>query len=124
MIYLGPHSDSTELANIETAISDANAAFTTSTLADLATGLEGYDVLVIPDQNDTSSAPADLGAAWAAGLTAYVANGGVVVALDGLDGVGDPSRSYRIVTSASLFPDVLGQNGTEAMASKLRHRTT
>ena len=63
-----------------------------------AADLAALDVVVVEAQTGDASAADATGARWAAPLAPYLARGGVVVVLEGADGV-----SYRLAHGAALY---------------------
>lgn len=77
----------------------------------------GIDVLVVDAQTGDGMVAETAGAAWNASITSFVANGGVVIVLEGASGV-----SYRFALGAALYTvaapvDASGQLATVVDAS-------
>jgi hypothetical protein len=77
----------------------------------------GIDVLIVDAQTGDGMAAETAGAAWNASITSFVANGGVVIVLEGASGV-----SYRFAIGAGLYTvgapiDASGQLATVVDAS-------
>jgi hypothetical protein len=77
----------------------------------------GIDVLVVDAQTGDGMAAETAGAAWNASITSFVANGGVVIVIEGASGV-----SYRFALGAGLYTvgapvDASGQLATVVDAS-------
>ncbi len=109
LAFVGASTDATDHTQTLASLASGVAAqtlhsysveeFSTTSVASLQSSLVGHDVLLIYDLQDSTSATA-LGTSWGTVLSNFVANGGVIVVLDGAVGTSATlSATYQILSS-------------------------
>lgn len=102
LAYIEYTDTSKEYPNTLAAIDSVSTNYTVTELADytqLDSTLPGHDVLLIPEQEKTTSSLLEtIGAAWATTAQNFVNNGGVIIQCDF-----GPTGGYGLLTSAGLM---------------------